>query len=260
MMAEQPRLNNTNAKQQLYCSKCVPRYGSNKPCIRHTSLVLRQHYHPNAIGKFKTITATDLPKEGDLIRGSDIGRLGLASHKIFRWTRCPNCGIGRWILKNTPAHPRCSRCANDFKSKTYIGTKSNRWKSGRISRRHGYFAIRVRPDNPYYPMVDHMGYVLEHRLVMAEHLGRCLDRSEIVHHCHTRFPVGSDEDRGDNRIENLKLVRHKDGHNAITALERQVRLLKTEVESLKTKNKLNEWRIKELESILRNKSENAAHN
>ena len=38
-------------------------------------------------------------------------------------------------------------------------------------------------------------------------------------------------------------------NDAITALEQQVRVLKTEVEALRTKSKLNEWRIKELESI-----------
>jgi transposase-like protein len=62
----------------------------------------------------------------------------------------------------------------------------------------GYVAVLVPRDSPFAPMRrGKMGYVLEHRLVMAEFLGRPLRRSETVHHI--------DGDKANNAISNLEL-------------------------------------------------------
>ena len=51
---------------------------------------------------------------------------------------------------------------------------------------------------PTHPNSDGYGYVLEHRYVMAEHLGRPLTKEEVVHHI--------DENRINNSIENLQVM------------------------------------------------------
>lgn len=80
------------------------------------------------------------------------------------------------------------------------------WKGGRTTMRpSGYIAVTPDPDldASLLPMRNRMGYILEHRLVMARHLGRALAQEETVHHING--------DPADNRIENLQLRHGKHG-------------------------------------------------
>ncbi len=85
-------------------------------------------------------------------------------------------------------------------SKSKQGCKHHMWKGGKTTNR-GYILI-LKPEHPF---CNKMGYVFEHRLVMEKYLGRYLNSIEIVHHEGTKYPIGSIENKQDNRIENLLL-------------------------------------------------------
>lgn len=81
------------------------------------------------------------------------------------------------------------------------------WKGGRILNPHGYYTVLIPHDHPMAEMRLSNGYVLEHRLVVAESIGRPLTPRETVHHING--------DRTDNRIENLQLRQGKHGKNSV---------------------------------------------
>lgn len=80
------------------------------------------------------------------------------------------------------------------------------WKGGRSIDPSGYVRVRIYEENPYYSMRLQHGYVQEHRLVMAEMMGRPLEDYETVHH--------KNGIRDDNRKENLELRTGRHGKGA----------------------------------------------
>lgn len=72
-----------------------------------------------------------------------------------------------------------------------------------VNDAQGYMLVWLPADDPLAAMRNSNGCVLEHRLVMARHLGRPLERRETVHHING--------DRSDNRIENLQLRQGRHG-------------------------------------------------
>ena len=118
------------------------------------------------------------------------------------WHACVDCGKERWVrlLRGVPVSDRCISCG--------------KLKNGGKQSTHGYTLVHLLQDDPYYSMTGKKscrggGYILEHRLVIARKLGRCLKHEELIHHLNGN--------RSDNRIENLELTtrqRHSMGYEA----------------------------------------------
>lgn len=88
-----------------------------------------------------------------------------------------------------------------------LGSRHHAWKGGKAGTEDGYVLVHMPADHPFAETMRRSnGYCLEHRLVMAEHLGRALKRHETVHHI--------DGDKANNEIENLQLRKGKHGKHA----------------------------------------------
>lgn len=107
------------------------------------------------------------------------------------------------------------------------GERHWNWKTGRTITQHGYVHLTVGAD---HPMADKRGRVLEHRLVMAEAIGRPLRKREVVHHINGI--------RDDNRIANLRLFSSNAEHRQFHAdetreLREEVARLRDELDALR---------------------------
>lgn len=109
-------------------------------------------------------------------------------------TRLCKCGCGTIIgMFDNRGRPRRYEYGHFLKQR---GEKHPNWRGGRIIDVRGYSLI-YKPDHPY---AHADGYVRENRLVMEQRIGRYLGSNEDVHHIN--------EDKLDNRIENLQLIDH----------------------------------------------------
>jgi hypothetical protein len=144
------------------------------------------------------------------------------------WIICPVCNEGRWVRIDTTRRKEftgmCVKCHNKFTSQT--GENHPKWNGGTINR-NGYKYVKIYPDDPYYDLMarSHTNYVLEHRIVMAHHLGRGLKSTEVVHHLNGI--------RTDNRIENLELLKDMTAHLPSMAEAATVERLQKEITKLK---------------------------
>jgi hypothetical protein len=89
------------------------------------------------------------------------------------------------------------------------GKLSSNWRGGESVSSGGH----IYKQSPKHPNANNNGYVMLHRLVIEQELGRYLTKEEVVHHI--------DLDKTNNSIENLQLCASNSEHRFIHAqLER----------------------------------------
>ncbi len=179
------------------------------------------------------------PQIGDILMSAEIGMK--SKSQTYQFLPCVDCGTVRWVhlVKGQPTRERCRQCAHD-------GARCSLWNGGRIVT-NGYYKVWVGRNDFYFPMVEKRGrkdgcYVLEHRLVMAKHLNRCLLPWEIVHH---RNGI-----RGDNRLENLELLPSASVHLIDTISKSLLKRLNGKVQKQEKEIMFLREKVKELEHKL----------
>jgi hypothetical protein len=197
-----------------------------------------------------------MPSIGEIKSARELGRPGHNGKLI--WLACSGCQKERWVqiryIKN--GQSLCQPCSHKIagekirRNSSYVGAAHPKWKGGRTITENGYILVEIDSSSPYFSMRKQVknrdgtrGYILEHRLVMAQELGRCLTQDEKVHH--------KNGIKTDNRPCNLRLLIK--GHP--TSYEAGYRqgfrdAAQLQNEEQKKQNRLLRWEIKQLREDL----------
>ena len=132
--------------------------------------------------------------------------------KRYPNTMCDLCEQPIYRRPSTLARNAAKYCSHGCRNKIHkatgprgsnpklAGPNNPAWKGGVTWKRPkgNYRGVKyVRCATDFLPMARADGYIMEHRLVMARHLGRLLSRTEVVHHI--------DHNPSNNCIGNLML-------------------------------------------------------
>ena len=104
---------------------------------------------------------------------------------------------------------------DDAKGKDRSKTLPN--YKGQFIDENGYMKIRIPANDS-----NKQKYVKRSRLVMEKHIGRPLTPIEIVHHKGINFPIHSAQNRQDDTIENLQLLKNVSEHMKLHAKIRKL--------------------------------------
>jgi len=155
---------------------------------------------------------------------------------------CPFCGRIHKVVTHDIKRRKtmlCHSCSAREVGKKYgfnngfkKGEEHPNWNGGKSIDGSGYIQVIVNSDSPFYKMSCNNGHrVREHRLVMAQYLGRCLDSNEFVHH--------RNGNKADNRIKNLQLLSNNSHYPTL------------HLKDLQEENKKLKKRIEELEALVK---------
>lgn len=200
------------------------------------------HCAPQARVKRFTKGTIEHPEIGDIRTDKELDKIPFYFIKYI-WAACENCGKTRWVNLRV-GKARSSLCA-----------LCSRKRKGRFKNSAGYIEIKLSPADFFYPMANASGYVLEHRLIVAQHLGRCLQPWELVHHKdglkdhneHGNLKVAT---RGSHVMDHSK--GYRDGYlkGLTDGRTKQVRELEALIKNQTQQLKLLQWHITELEQHL----------
>lgn len=139
--------------------------------------------------------------------------------------KCDNCGVEaerKWAWAKRSIDHFCSKdCLYEHRRKN--PDKQPNWKGGRRLKTDGYIAIKDHS----HPNSAKDGYILEHRLVMSNHLKRPLETWEVVHHV--------DGDKANNKLDNLELLPKQSEHVVLQKMQVEIDGLRKEIKRLKKK-------------------------
>lgn len=115
------------------------------------------------------------------------------NYYIGNWVKTPKEIISKKISVSNSGHPVSIETRNKISKSNLgkIGLKGKdhpNWKDGKQKHNSGYIMAWIGANK----------YIPEHRLLMEKHLGRKLEKWELIHH--------KNKIRNDNRIENLEIV------------------------------------------------------
>ncbi len=130
------------------------------------------------------------------------------------------CKKERWTRMRKGMHAQsCNVCSmKKHRCEQKVARFGVRTSDGYIRIHKSLVSLR------FHPMALKAGNIPEHRLVMAMHLGRCLERWEVVHH--------KNGVKDDNHIENLLLISGTK-HEQITILENRITQLEKDNAALR---------------------------
>lgn len=171
------------------------------------------------------------PKLGDTAKASVLGHVG---HGLWIWVACSQCGKERWREKRFQ-NKLCPQCGIPKGGMLRRRSNNGKWTGG-VRHTSDYVYITVDESHPFFAMARKTGknvnhyQIAEHRLVMAQQLGRPLTSDEIVHHINGV--------KSDNRNENLQLLEYNQHHSLIVLsdLQKNYRVLESRMLLLEAEN------------------------